>query len=339
MKKHLSSIVLFGVFVLGLALLIYPSFSDWWNSRVQSHAIMDYDAAVQSLTQKDYSEWFEAADAYNEAVAGLEYPFMNYGQLSDRSDLQPYDELLNVTGTGIMGYITIPKIDVELPIYHGVSESVLAVAAGHLHGSSLPVGGEGTHAVISAHRGLPSAKLFTYLDRLEVGDSFTVTVLDRVMTYEVDQVLIVEPNQVDGLYVVDGQDYVTLLTCTPYGINTQRLLVRGHRIQTPTATNVYVPADVYKVNSVVAAPAVAAPILLLLLVILLVKYRKKEDADERDQDPRIQAGPLDGVDFGDDDELAALAARRPAARPGSRDVFGPGPRTVGEHFGQRPDGR
>lgn len=339
MKKHLSTIVLVAVFVLGLALLIYPTFSDWWNSKVQTRAIVDYDAAVQNLTQKDYSDWFAAADAYNAAVAQLEYPFMNYAQLDELPDLQPYSDLLNVTGTGIMGYITIDKIDVELPIYHGVSESVLAVAAGHLPGSSLPVGGAGTHAVISAHRGLPSAKLFTYLDRLAVGDTFTVTVLDRVLTYEVDQVLIVEPNQVDDLYVVDGQDYVTLLTCTPYGINTQRLLVRGHRVETVAVSNVYVPADVYMVDSVVAAPAVAAPILLLLLVILLVKYRKKDDGDDPDQASRDQGSPLDGVDFGDDDELAAYAARRFAARGGGRGEGGSGPRPDGKHFGHGSDGR
>ena len=271
MKKHMSTIVLVLVFLIGLSVLLYPVVSDWWNSKTQSRAIVDYESALANLEEKDYSAEFAAADAYNQELAAVEYPLMNYGEVSG------YEDILDVTGTGIIGYITIDKIQVELPIYHGTSDSVLSVAAGHLQGTSLPVGGVGTHSVISAHRGLPTARLFTSLDRLEVGDTFQITVLNRVLTYQVDQVLIVDPDQVDALYVVDGQDYCTLLTCTPYGINTQRLLVRGVRVDTPEEKNIYVANEAYRLDSLILAPAVAVPMLLVLLVVLLVKYRKKKD--------------------------------------------------------------
>ena len=176
-----------------------------------------------------------------------------------------------------MGYITIPRIGVELPIYHGTSDAVLQVAAGHLEGTSLPVGGESTHAVISAHRGLPSAKLFTHLDRLEVGDTFTITVLDRELTYEVDKISIVLPTEVDELKVVDGKDYVTLMTCTPYGINTHRLLVRGHRVETPDQyKHIRVTAEALKIEPIIVAPVMALPMLLILLIGMLLSTRKRK---------------------------------------------------------------
>ena len=226
MKKNRSTIILILIFLVGLSVMLYPTVSDYVNQRHQSRALASYDETVNEMSDADYTAYFEAADAYNQRLAATPNSFFTPEQVSG------YDETLDVSGTGIMGYITIPRIGVELPVYHGTSDGVLQVAAGHLEGSSLPVGGAGTHAVISAHRGLPSAKLFTNLDELEAGDTFTITVLDRVLTYEVDRISIVLPTETDLLQPVEGQDYVTLMTCTPYGINTHRLLVRGHRVNT-----------------------------------------------------------------------------------------------------------
>lgn len=276
MRKHLSTILLLLVFVIGLCVLLYPAISDYWNAQVQSRAIVDYEAALASLTQEDYSAYFADADAYNAALKEVNFPLMYYDTLDEREDIKNYDDILNVNGNGIIGYITIERIGVELPVYHGTSDAVLNVAVGHLEGTSLPAGGPGTHAVMSAHRGLPSAKLFTDLDELEIGDTFQLTVLDRVLTYEVDQILIVKPNEVDSLYVVEDEDLCTLITCTPYGINTHRLLVRGHRIETIAEKPViYVPADAYLIDVLIVTPIVAIPMLLILLVFLLVKYRKR----------------------------------------------------------------
>ena len=218
MKKNRSTIILILIFLVGLSVMLYPTVSDYVNQRHQSRALASYDETVNEMSDADYTAYFEAADAYNQRLAATPNSFFTPEQVSG------YDETLDVSGTGIMGYITIPRIGVELPVYHGTSDGVLQVAAGHLEGSSLPVGGAGTHAVISAHRGLPSAKLFTNLDELEAGDTFTITVLDRVLTYEVDRISIVLPTETDLLQPVEGQDYVTLMTCTPYGINTHRLL-------------------------------------------------------------------------------------------------------------------
>ncbi len=195
-----------------------------------------------------------------------------------------YTDTLDVSGTGIMGYITISKIGVELPIYHGTSDGVLQVAAGHLEGSSLPVGGAGTHAVISAHRGLPSAKLFTNLDELEVGDTFTITVLDRVLTYEVDQISIVLPTETDLLQPVEGKDYVTLMTCTPYGINTHRLLVRGKRIENAeNQKHIRVTADALRIEPIIVAPALAVPMLLVVLVVMLAVPHLRKRKNQREE--------------------------------------------------------
>ena len=276
MKKHLSTIFLLLIFILGLAILLYPAISDAWNARVQSRAIVDYEAALQNMTQEDYTAYFEEADKYNAAVAELNYPLMYYADLDLREDLTPYNDILNIQGNGIFGYINIDKIGVHLPVYHGTSEAVLNVAVGHVEGTSVPAGGPGTHTVLSAHRGLPSAKLFTDLDEMAVGDVFTITVLDRVLTYEVHEIQIVLPNEVDSLYVQDGEDLCTLVTCTPYGINTHRLLVHAHRIETvEEKPEIYVPADAYMIDSLIVTPIVAIPMLLVLLVFMLVKYRKK----------------------------------------------------------------
>ena len=271
MKKNKSTLILILVFFVGLSVMLYPTLSDYVNQRNQSRAVANYAQSVDTMTDADYSAYFDAADAFNAQVAANENALYRPDQLSG------YYDTLDITGTGIMGYITIAKIGVELPIYHGTSDSVLQIAAGHLEGTSLPVGGASTHAVISAHRGLPSAKLFTNLDQLEVGDTFTITVLDRVLTYEVDKITIVLPAQTDDLLVADGKDYVTLMTCTPYGINTHRLLVRGRRVETPDQfKRIRVTAEALKIEPVIVAPVMALPMLLILLIGMLLSTRKRK---------------------------------------------------------------
>ncbi|MCD8097213.1 MAG: class C sortase [Lachnospiraceae bacterium] len=272
-NDRLMTIILVGVFFVGLAILLYPTVSNWWNERVTSRAIATYDEAVNAMSETDYTAYFEAAEAYNENLASI-------GSASTISnpDLvdEDYWETLDITGTGIMGYITIDKINVQLPIYHGTDAGVLQIAAGHLEGTSLPVGGESTHCVISAHRGLPSALLFTDLDQMEIGDTFTITVLDQLLTYEVDQISIVEPDELENLYIEEGKDYCTLMTCTPYGVNSHRLLVRGVRTENADDALVRVTAEAYKIDTIVVATAVAVPLMLLLLVCLLVSTRRKK---------------------------------------------------------------
>ena len=271
MKKNKSTLILILVFFVGLSVMLYPTISDYVNQRNQSRAVANYAQSVDTMTDADYSAYFDAADAFNAQVAANENALYRPDQLSG------YYDTLDITGTGIMGYITIAKIGVELPIYHGTSDSVLQIAAGHLEGTSLPVGGASTHAVISAHRGLPSAKLFTNLDQLEVGDTFTITVLDRVLTYEVDKSTIVLPTQTDDLLVADGKDYVTLMTCTPYGINTHRLLVRGRRVETPDQfKRIRVTAEALKIEPIIVAPVMALPMLLILLIGMLLSTRKRK---------------------------------------------------------------
>ena len=273
MKKNRSTIILILIFLVGLSVMLYPTVSDYVNQRHQSRALASYDETVNEMSDADYTAYFEAADAYNQRLATTPNSFFTPEQVSG------YDETLDVSGTGIMGYITIPRIGVELPVYHGTSDGVLQVAAGHLEGSSLPVGGAGTHAVISAHRGLPSAKLFTNLDQLEVGDTFTITVLDRTLTYEVDNISIVLPTETDSLKVSEGKDYVTLMTCTPYGINTHRLLVRGRRITTPDKLkHIRVTSDAIKIEPILTAPIMALPLLLVLLFWLLFAPSKRSSA-------------------------------------------------------------
>ena len=276
MKKkgnHLITILLVLIFLLGLSLLLYPAVSDYWNSKHQTRAIAVYSEEVSGLDENQYQALWEAAAAYNASL--LE---RNNAYLLTEEQKAAYEQLLNVSGLGIMGYIEIPSIDCSLPIYHGTEESVLQIAIGHLEWSSLPVGGESTHCVLSGHRGLPSAKLFTNLDKLQEGDVFLLRVLDEVLTYEVDQILIVEPQETGALRIVEGEDYCTLVTCTPYGINTHRLLVRGHRIENaPEARLVRVTADAVQIEPLLVAPIVALPMLLLLLILLLLPKRPKND--------------------------------------------------------------
>ena len=253
---------------IGVCGLLYPSVSQYWNSKTQTRAVENYQAILDSLKKEDYTAFFQAAEEYNSALYGLE------DHLRDYRLLEGYEEILNVSGNGIMGYVAIQKLGVELPVYHGISTEVLNIACGHLEGTSFPVGGENTHCILSAHRGLPHAKLFTDLDKMELGDTFTVTVLDRTVTYQVDQIKVVRPNEIDDVRIIEGQDHCTLLTCTPYGINSHRLLVRGTRIENAPPV-LYVTSDAYRIDSLVATPVVAAPILFILLIVLMVKYRDK----------------------------------------------------------------
>ena len=278
MKKNRSNIILILIFLVGLSVMLYPTVSDYVNQKNQSRAVASYSEEVENLSDVDYQAYFDAADDYNRRLA--ETPDAFYRP----EEVNGYADTLDVSGTGIMGYITIPKIGVELPVYHGTSDGVLQVAAGHLEGSSLPVGGAGTHAVISAHRGLPSAKLFTNLDELEVGDTFTITVLDRVLTYEVDQISIVLPTETDLLQPVEGKDYVTLMTCTPYGINTHRLLVRGKRIENAeNQKHIRVTADALRIEPIIVAPALAVPMLLVMLVVMLAVPRLRKRKNQREE--------------------------------------------------------
>ena len=276
MRKNLSTIILILIFLVGLSVMLYPSVSDAVNRKHQSRAVAGYAEEVEQLSDADYQTYFDAADAYNRQLNTTPNAFYKPDLVSG------YAQTLDISGTGIMGYITIPKISVELPIYHSTDEGVLQVAAGHLEGSSLPVGGAGTHAVISAHRGLPSAKLFTNLDELEVGDRFTITVLNRVLTYEVDQISIVLPTEIDQLLPTEGMDYVTLMTCTPYGINTHRLLVRGKRVETTESQkHIRVAADAFRIEPIIVAPILAIPMLLAALVGVLVAPHLRKRSKRR----------------------------------------------------------
>lgn len=278
MKKNRSNIILILIFLVGLSVMLYPTVSDYINQKNQSRAVASYSEEVENLSDVDYQAYFDAANDYNRRLAETPDAFYRPEEVSG------YTDTLDVSGTGIMGYITISKIGVELPVYHGTSDGVLQVAAGHLEGSSLPVGGAGTHAVISAHRGLPSAKLFTNLDELEVGDTFTITVLDRVLTYEVDQISIVLPTETDLLQPVEGKDYVTLMTCTPYGINTHRLLVRGKRIENAeNQKHIRVTADALRIEPIIVAPALAVPMLLVMLVVMLAVPHLRKRKNQREE--------------------------------------------------------
>ena len=271
MRKHLSTILLIFIFLIGLSLLLYPSVSDYWNSFHQTRAIASYAEKVTNLDNNAYDQLWEEARAYNQSLLARSNSYL----LSQEQKAE-YERLLDVSGIGIMGYIEIPSIDCTLPIYHGTEESVLQIAVGHLEWTSLPVGGMSTHCVLSGHRGLPSAKLFTNLDKLREGDTFLLRVLDEVLTYEVDQILIVEPQETGALQIVEGRDYCTLVTCTPYGINTHRLLVRGHRIENlEEAKTVRVTADAIQIDPLIVAPVAAVPMLLVLLLVLLLPKRRK----------------------------------------------------------------
>lgn len=270
MKKNKSNIFLILVFITGLSLLLYPTVSDWWNSMHSSQAIVNYTEIVSQIDNSRYEEIWQQADKYNKALAKKKYQWV-----LTKNEKKDYYSQLNISDAGIIGYIEIDVIGVRIPMYLGTSDDVLAVGVGHMEGSSLPTGGETTHAVLSGHRGLPSARLFTDLDRVVVGDTFMLKVMDEVLTYEVDQILIVLPNELEALEIEEGKDLCTLVTCTPYGINSHRLLVRGHRIETAEVVNIRVPADAIQIEPYIVAPAVAVPMLIILMIVLLTTPVKK----------------------------------------------------------------
>ena len=269
-KRKVITLILLGVFFVGLSVLLYPSISSYWNSKTQSKAVVDYDTIVKSLTPQDYSTVFEKAEDYNARLANLKFP------LSEYASVDGYNDCLNINSDGIIGYIDIDKIQVKLPIYHGTNPSVLNSACGHIEGSSLPVAGESTHCAVSAHRGLPSAKLFSDLDKLEVGDIFRITVLDKTFIYEVDQIKTVLPDDVSELLIEDGKELCTLVTCTPYGINTHRLLVRGHRIESEDLRSMQVVSEAYIIDRLIVTPIVAVPIIFVLMLYVFFKPVKKK---------------------------------------------------------------
>lgn len=275
-KEQKVNIILCLVILIGIGLLSYPTVSDWWNRFHQTRAVASYAAAVSQMKTEDYDRLFAEADDYNRKLAGTGMKW----SMTDE-EIREYNSVLDISDNGIMGYIDIPRIRQTLPIYHGTDDAVLQVAIGHLAGTSLPVGGDSTHCVVSGHRGLPSARLFTDLDRLIVGDVWTMTVLNRTVTYEVDQIRIVEPEDLSELQIVKGGDYCTLLTCTPYGINTHRLLVRGHRIPNLDG-DANVTADAMQVDQTLVAMVVAV-IILLILVIILLTVSSKWYRDRRDR--------------------------------------------------------
>jgi len=269
-KRNLTTLLLLLMGAVGLGLILYPSFADWWNSFHQSRAVASYMEAVANMDKSMYEEMLRDADAYNAKLSKTGIQWM----LTEEQKKE-YEKVLNINDTGIMGYIDIPKINVELPIYHGTDEAVLQIAVGHLEGTSLPVGGKGSHCVVSGHRGLPSARLFTDIDKLVEGDTFTLTVLNRTVTYEVDQIRIVEPTDLSDLQLDKKMDLCTLVTCTPYGINTHRLLVRGHRVANAQG-EASVIADAMQIESVYIAPFIAAPILVLLIVWMLIGTSRRK---------------------------------------------------------------
>ena len=269
-KELLSNRALILIMIIGALIIAYPSFSDWWNSFHQTRAIASYVDAVANLNKEDYERMFAEAEAYNKTLIDKSDRY----HLSEE-EKKEYEKILDVTGTGIMGYVEIPKIHISYPIYHGTDEAVLQIAIGHIEGSSFPIGGIGTHSAISGHRGLPSARLFTDVDRLIEGDTFMIQILDRTITYEVDQIHTVLPEELDDLKIDPEKDYCTLITCTPYGINSHRLLIRGHRVDN-AFDKTRVTADAVQLRPEIVAPIVAVPIVLVLLIGLMIKTGRKK---------------------------------------------------------------
>jgi sortase A len=266
LKKKLPNIIFGLIFIAGLGIFLYPSVSNYINSRNQSRAISNYEEMVNNISEEDYSKMWSEAKAYNEELAKKALNF----DLSDE-EREEYNKILNVSGTGIIGYIEIENIGVNLPIYHGTAESVLQVGIGHLEGTSFPTGTKSTHAVLSGHRGLPSSKLFSDLDQMIVGDTFLLHILDQTFAYQIDKINIVLPEETNDLAIVDNEEYVTLVTCTPYGVNTHRMLVRGKRVDYSEETRLIVPADALRYNTMVVAPFIGAPILIIAFVVFLIR--------------------------------------------------------------------
>ena len=274
MRNRKVAIILVLGFLVGVSLLLYPSFSNYWNRKTQTRAISNYESVLENLEPEDYSYIFDQAHDYNRRLFAQQDPLLYHDQVPG------YYESLNVSGNGMIGYLKIERINVELPVYHGTSVEVLNVGVGHLEGSSLPVGGESTHSVLSAHRGLPNAKLFTDLDRVEIGDTFQITVLDQVLTYRVDQIKIITPYEISDLEIIPGKDHCTLFTCTPYGINTHRLLVRAHQVDASQKSSIYIANEAYRVDPLIVMPGVAMPFVIGWLLYVLIVPVKKEALGE-----------------------------------------------------------
>ena len=273
MKQRLTNLILILILFTGLSLLLYPTVSDWWNSLHQSRAIASYAEAVEKIDASDYAAARSDAQQYNRTLLGRDDTRFEMTQ----QEQDGYHRLLNLAGDGIMGILEIPSLDVAMPVYHGTGEAVLQVAVGHIEGTSLPVGGKGTHCALSGHRGLPSARLFTDLDKLAAGDLFLLHILDETLTYEVDRISIVKPHELEELAIVEDQDYCTLVTCTPYGINSHRLLVRGTRVDTVKEAGVVrVTADAVRIDPVTVAPILASPVLLALFLFAVLYNPKKK---------------------------------------------------------------
>ena len=259
--KNVTNLIFLGIFIAGLVIFFYPSASNYINSKHQSYAITAYDEALANISDEDYDKYWSAAREYNEKLASGALNF----NLTDE-EREEYNSILDPTGTGVMGHIEIENIGVDLPIYHGVEESVLQVGIGHIPGTSLPTGTSSTHAVLSGHRGLPSSKLFSDLDQMIEGDTFLLHIMNQTFAYQVDQISIVLPEETQGLAIYPGKEYVTLVTCTPYGVNTHRMLVRGRRVDYNEETRLIVPADATKYNTISIAPFIAGPIILILFI-------------------------------------------------------------------------
>ena len=274
-KRNLLTVVMTAGLLVGIFLLLYPSVANYWNSFHQSRAIASYTETVTNMSKEDYDRILKSARAYNKRLSETGFHWV----MSD-AEREAYNKELNIGGGGIMGYISVPKFHNRCPIYHGTDEAVLQTAIGHLESTSLPVGGKGSHCAISGHRGLPSARLFTDIDKIREGDTWTITVLNETLTYECDQIRIVLPEDLSDLKIEKGKDLCTLITCTPYGINTHRLLVRGHRVPNAHGT-ADVTADAIQIEPIYIAPFLAGPILLILIIILLIATRRAKRFDPK----------------------------------------------------------
>jgi sortase A len=272
-KNRIINLCLVLALFIGIGLIVYPSFSDYWNSFHQSRVIAHYAEDIESIDNEKYAVYFDEANQWNERLAAAE---IGDKMILTEEEIEEYNGVLDPLGSGMIGYIEIPSISCFLGIYHGTSNAVLQVATGHLEWSSLPVGGESTHAVISGHRGLPSAKLFTELDKLKIGDIFEIYILNETFTYSVDQINIVEPNDVSMLGIFPEEDYVTLVTCTPYGINTHRLLIRGTRVENIVDNTLHFTSEAMQIDTVIVATVLSIPILLLLVIYVFVSSGRND---------------------------------------------------------------
>ena len=268
----LLTVILIAVFAVGVGIFLYPFLSDWWNRQQQTKEISRYEETAAAFSKAECERILNEAEEYNKRLA------LNSGRFRlSEEELEEYNQTLDVTGTGIMGSVEIPSLDIRLPIYHGTNDEVLQNAVGHLEGTSLPVGGTGTHAAISAHRGLPTARLFTDIDQMKEGDLFFIKVLDRTLAYEVDQIRVVLPDEMQDLAIDPQEDYCTLITCTPYGVNTHRLLVRGVRT---AASELMFEGETFRPDPVLMIPLIAAPVLLVVLVVILVRMGKRPKTEK-----------------------------------------------------------